>query len=439
MGRKLSVVILCLCAILFVAGTAAATEIKDPILKKLVEKGILTPEEASSIMQEMDKDTAGKEKEVEEKIEKKVTEAVPQDTKDLGSIANALKGVKFGLLWYLSYMNGEGADVGGSAGDDVGHSKFAIKRGYFRFTKEFMPWFEAHMTFDVTQASIPTTPESKLSDSIQVRIKYAYGKFKLPDLAFLTKPNLEVGMVHIPWLDFEENLNFYRLQDTTFIERNGIFNSADFGVTFTSLLGGEMPEDYKKNVNSHYGGRYGSIQGGVYNGGGYAASEKNKNKVFEGRVTLRPLPDVIPGLQLSYFGTTGKGNTDPETDWTTNLAFGSFESEPVVLTGQYYWGKGQQNGANETKKDGYSFFTELKVYNMFKDPMNRFSVIGRYDHFDPDKDVDNNENSRYIAGVAYYFDKPHKNMVLVDYDHVDYKASGKKNDNRVQLTLQVAL
>ena len=176
----------------------------------------------------------------------------------------------------------------------------------------------------------------------------------------------------------------------------------------------------------------------MYNGTGYHASEKNRNKVAEGRVTIRPLPDIIPGLQFSYFGINGKGNTAANPVWTTNLAFGSFESEPVVLTGQYYWGKGQQDGSNETKKNGYSFFTELKFYNMIKDPINRFSVIGRYDHFDPDTHLEDNENNRYIAGVAYYLDKPHKSMVLVDYDTVDYKQPGKSNDKRIQLTLQVA-
>jgi hypothetical protein len=355
---------------------------------------------------------------------------------DIEKVVKQLKGIKFGLLWYISYMSGEGKDVGGNAGDGVDRNRFAIKRGYFRFTKEFMPWFESHITFDVTQESIP---DSKLSESVQVRLKYIYGKFKLPDIAFLTKPNIEVGLVHMPWLDYEENTNFYRMQDTMFLERNSNFNSAEIGATFTSLLGGEMPKEYQDKVNSHYAGRYGSIQGGVYNGAGYHASEKNENKVLEGRVTIRPLPDVIPGLQLTYFGITGKGNTADNPDWVTNLAFGSFESEPVVVTGQYYWGKGQQDGSNENKKDGYSFFTELKLYNMFKESWNRFSVIGRYDHFDPNTDQKDNENDRYIAGICYYLDKPHKNMFVLDYDHVDYKESGKKDDYRVQLTLQVAL
>jgi hypothetical protein len=171
---------------------------------------------------------------------------------------------------------------------------------------------------------------------------------------------------------------------------------------------------------------------GVYNGGGYHASEKNENKVLEGRLTVRPLPDILPGLQLSYFGLTGKGNKEEEPNWKANLGFASFEHEYFVLTGQYYWGEGNQKGADEYDKDGYSIFAEIK-------PMKKISVIGRYDYFDPNDDANDDENTRYIVGLAYHLDKPHKNMLVLDYDTVDYEDPSKKDDKRVQLTLQVAL
>jgi hypothetical protein len=317
-----------------------------------------------------------------------------------------------------------------------GYSQFAIKRGYFRVTKELLPWFDAHMTLDVTTVKDPEDePEDKpnnLDGSIAVRIKYAYGKFKLPDFAFFTKPFVEVGVVHMPWLDFEEHINFYRCQDTMFMERNGLFNSADIGLTFVSLLGGEMPKEYQEKVSSYYPGRYGSMSVGIYNGGGYHASEKNQGKPVEARLTLRPLPDVVPGLQVSYFGIWGKGNTSDNPDWNVNSGMMSFEHEYVVLTGQYYSGKGNQKGSDEYDKDGYSIFTEIK-------PHKKFSIIGRYDRFDPDTDKDDDENSRYIVGAAYHIDKPHKNMLLLDYDTVDYEQKGKSDDKRIQLTLQVAL
>jgi len=428
--RKCSMfVVFGLCCLFLFAATAIAGEITDPILKKLVEKGVLTKQEAMSVMQDMDKDAVEQDKVVEKKIDKKVAEVAPTEGKDLGDVVKAMKGFKFGLLWYLSYMDGQGADVGGKAGDGVNHNRFAIKRGYFRVTKTFVPWFDAHMTLDVSQTK---DDGSSLDGSVAVRIKYAYGKFKLPDVAFLTKPYFEAGIVHMPWLDFEEHVNFYRLQDTMFVERNKTFNSADFGVTFVSLLGGTMDEEYQHNVNHYYPGRYGSMAVGIYNGGGYHSSEKNGNKALEGRLTVRPLPDIVPGLQLSYFGIYGKGNKDTEPDWTVNLPFVSYEHKYVTLTGQYYWGKGNQGGSDENKKDGYSFFAEIK-------PIDKFSIIGRYDKFDPNTDADNDGNTRYIAGIAYHFYKQHKNMVLLDYDHVSYQDPSKQDDKRIQLTLQVAL
>ncbi|MEW6068158.1 MAG: hypothetical protein AB1610_07710 [Nitrospirota bacterium] len=42
-------------------------------------------------------------------------------------------------MWYLSYQNGEDSN-----GEEYG--KFTAKRGYFRFTKEIMPWFDSHIT-----------------------------------------------------------------------------------------------------------------------------------------------------------------------------------------------------------------------------------------------------------------------------------------------------
>jgi hypothetical protein len=354
------------------------------------------------------------------------------EQKDIDKVVKALKGFKFGLLWYLSYQNGETGDLD----DGTGYSQFTIKRGYFRVTKELLPWFDAHMTFDVTTIKDPEDvgdPANNYDGSIAVRIKYAYGKIKLPDFAFFTKPFVEVGVVHMPWLDFEEHVNMYRAQDTMFMERNGLFNSADLGVTFTSLLGGEMPKEYQDKVSSYYPGRYGSMSVGLYNGAGYHASEKNQNKPIEARLTVRPLPDIIPGLQLSYFGLWGKGNKDTnEPDWTVNNGMVSFEHEYVALAGQYYDGKGNQKGDDEFDKDGYSIFAEVK-------PLDKFSIIGRYDRFDPNDDADDDENTRYIIGAAYHIDKRHKNMVILDYDTVDYEQKDKTDDKRIQLTLQVAL
>jgi hypothetical protein len=325
--------------------------------------------------------------------------------------------VKIGALWYLSYQDG--------ATGDADYSKFVIKRGYINVEAKVNPWLSARITPDTTLDS---------SGDIKVRLKYAYAKFAAPDMGFVTKPELEVGVVHMPWLDFEEHINNYRMQDTMFMERNGLFNSADYGLTAMALLGGTLPDDYQKSVSKSYPGRYGSFAFGIYNGGGYHASETNSNKAIEGRLTIRPLPDVLPGLQLSYFGVRGKGNVESEPDWEVDALMASYESRYLVATGTWYDGAGNQKGdavdsrGEALERDGWSVFAEGRLHP-------RWSVIARYDSFDPNKAVEQDDQVRTIAGLAFHIGKG--NIVLLDYDVVDFEKAGKPDDSRIQLTLQV--
>jgi hypothetical protein len=325
--------------------------------------------------------------------------------------------VKIGGTWYLSYQDGE------SSGVD--YSKFVIKRGYISVDANISSFMSARITPDITQDS---------AGDIKVRLKYAYAKFHKPSLGYVTRPNVEVGVVHMPWLDFEEHINAYRMQDTMFMERNGLFNSADFGVTFAGLLGQELPEDYQKTVSKAYPGRRGSFAIGVYNGGGYHASEKNSDKPIEGRLSYRPFPDSLPGLQLSYFGIRGKGNTEAEPDWDVDALMASWESRYLVTTGTWYDGAGNQKGdavdahGDALDRDGWSVFAEGRLHP-------RWSVIARYDRFDPNKAVEQDDQVRTIAGVAFHLGKG--NSVLLDYDVVDFEKAGKPDDSRIQLTLPV--
>jgi len=325
--------------------------------------------------------------------------------------------VKIGALWYLSYQDGT------SGGDDF--SKFAIKRGYINVESTISPFLSARITPDVTQDS---------SGDIKVRIKYAYAKFHLPEMGFVTRPEIEVGVAHMPWLDFEEHINLYRMQDTMFMERNGMFNSADLGVTFMGLLGGTVSAAHQQRVSKAYPGRWGSFAFGVYNGGGYHASEANENKTVEGRLTVRPLPDLAPGLQLSYFGVRGKGNAAAEPDWDVDALMASFESPSLVATATWMDGTGNQRGnavdasGRALDRDGWSAFVEGRLHP-------KWSVIGRYDRFDPDTGADADENDRTILGLAYRLGGG--NTLLLDWDRVGYDAAGKPDDDRLQLTLQV--
>ena len=176
----------------------------------------------------------------------------------------------------------------------------------------------------------------------------------------------------------------------------------------------------------------------MYNGGGYHAPENNDNKAFEGRITLRPFPDSLPGLQFSYFGIRGKGNTEEKPDWKVDQVFLSYEDTWGRLVGQYAWCKGSQKGkyklggidiADERDKEGFSFFGFLRV------PWdNRFRVFARYDYWDPDTDVSDDIERRYTGGLS--FDIYKGCMLVMDYENLDYD-NGRSDDDFFQTVLQI--
>lgn len=335
----------------------------------------------------------------------------------------------------------------GTPGD--GHksfNKFNLTRGYFTVTKGITPWLSGRVTTDINQ-------DSSTNGSWNIRLKYLYVQANVPDLAFLTNMKSEIGQGHTPWLDFEESLNTLRAQGPTITDRGGIQTSADIGVDLLGNFGGKLADAAARVGSTHYDGRYGTWHIGVYNGAGYHASEANQNKVVEARLTVRPLPDALPGLQFSYFGAFGKGNTAASPDYIQNQGMVSFQHPDFILYGLYFHSKGNNSGSlvdNTTNNSpltatGYTFFGK---YNL---PVleHKLAVFGRYDHVNDDDDhvvASNADYNMYVGGVAYDLFKG--NQILVDYENVSYGANsagmGKApklannlgNDNRVQVVYQ---
>jgi len=321
------------------------------------------------------------------------------------------------MQWFLSYLNGESGDKS--------FNEFTLKRGYVNIKKNINDRFSGRITTDIT-----VDQEGDGEGDVEIRLKYLYLKYQLPGFAFFHKPYLEFGLVHRPWIDFEQSINDYRVQGTMYLERNDVINSGDYGIFFLSLLGETMDEEYRKTVNNSFAGTFGSLAVGIFNGGGYHALEKNENKSLETRLTLRPFHSVLPGLQLTYHGAIGKGNISEAPDWNYNSGYVSYESRRMILTCEYYTGIGNYKGnavRDRTRfesipQDGYSLFGEWKLFS------SRISLVGRYDYFRQDYDDIDNTARRTIAGVAYHFIRGSK--LIVDYDIVDF-SNPAENDSHI--------
>ncbi len=333
--------------------------------------------------------------------------------------------LKVGGVYYLSYQQGDKPGTGD-------FSEFTAKRAYVTVQKTFLPILSSRVTIDAYQ---------DVTGDLKARMKYMYAAFNFPNFNIITNLSLELGLVHTPWLDFEEHINYYRMQDTMFMERVGIINSGDFGLTAMGYWGGKMEEEYRKTVNDKYCGRYGSFAAGIYNGGGYHAQELNDNKVFQGRLTVRPLPAIIPGFQVSYFHINGRVNesdtyTEPQP-WTAHNVMLSWEDRWYTVTGQYIIGHGNKSGwwinwnsfaMNAWDYEGYSIFGEAKAWKHLRG-------IARFDHLNPGIEGLPGNYNRYIVGAGWDFGK--RNILLVDYDWVEYDYPEFGDFDRIQATMQV--
>lgn len=326
-------------------------------------------------------------------------------------------------LMYLKYEQGE------AAGEDF--SRFSVGRSYLTARASIMPRLSARITVDAHQDE---------TGDYKARLKYAHLKYDVGAAGdALTDLELEAGIAHMPWLGFEEHINLYRMRDKMFVERNGLFNSADLGVTVRGNLGGQVDEEFQRTVSDDFAGRYGSFEVGVYNGGGYHAEEVNRNKVVEGRLTVRPLPAVLPGLQVSGLAIVGKGNQpgtgDAVPDWNTYNLFVSYQHERATFTAQYVDGEGNQAGeyvqltdpTDATDVSGYSFFGEGKF--------GPWRVIGGFDDFQREPGLVDRSLVRVHAGVGYVVTGG--NVLLLSADRVDWDDPGLESDSRIQLVFQV--
>lgn len=320
-----------------------------------------------------------------------------QDT--IKPIQSLLKKTEISGQWFIS----------GNYDDGDSLYQIELKRGYFTIESHLNENLKARYTQD-----IELDTEGDDAGNVEMRLKYLYLQQKINLFSKFQKGSISVGMVPRPWIEFEQKINAYRVIGPMYLEKMKILSSADFGFIYEGLIGGEIDKQYQKEVNSAYPGKYGSFSFGLYNGGGYHDIERNNNKTFEARLTLRPLPAFMPGLQFGYAFANGKANLENNnTDFKMNVLYMSSESKYHAFMAQYYNGIGDYAGNyidssfQSNQNSGFALFGEFKI------PNTKFSVIGRYDTFESEN---NYQLNRINTGIAYRF---LKNKLVLEAEYWD--------------------
>jgi hypothetical protein len=279
--------------------------------------------------------------------------------------------------------------------DTANHvNNFDINRSYINVIGKFPTGLATRVTADIYRNA---------DNSLAYRLKYAYAAFT-PEGSALT---FKLGEIHTPWLDWEEALWDYRMQGQMALERGGYLSSSDFG------LG--VDGNWKKDLVN--------MQLGVYNGENYNRGTGDQRKDAMGRVSVRVLETDdatrVGGLRLTGYGHVGKPTGGGIRDrWIGML---SYRSKMITLAGEYARTKDRLDAPPApatpqiTNIDGQilSFFGVLKI------PNSHAAVIGRVDLTDPDKDVPNNKQTRFIGGVSYQLTPALR--LLADVDNVGFE------------------
>lgn len=424
MNKRLAVL-----ALLGVVGFSNAEVVENPILKKLVEKGILTPQEAEAIDEQLAKEEAEKAK-YQAEIDKVAMDAkekldkMDKKFKDMPILDGKFKKLTFEGVGYLGYTYTDK-----KAGLDSGD--FEIRRFYFTSKAYFNDKDYLRLTLDVSKHNHKDDP--KEGKELDMKIKYAYLYKDISSL--IPNTGFELGIVHTPWLDYEEHSGWwYRSIEKTFYEADDgakTLPSADAGINFKTKT------DY---VSAEYG---------IFNGEGYdhlGRDDKGNNSYafnnsLEGRLTyhvfgngkkkLNPTKDTYANISAHLLSSVNHRGSDKNLDVYQLHAV--YNNPAFLIAAQYikkYWILGERG-------KGYSVNFEVR-------PIEDWAIFGRWDRWELDDAAKAKSNwdkrNLYIGGVAWSMTKNIKwlaNVQVADYSPLPTKNVKSNEYIKYMLTAEV--
>src|SRR6266566_3482200 len=275
--------------------------------------------------------------------------------------------------------------------DTVNHvNTFDITRAYVNVLGKFSGGVGTRVTADIYRNT---------DGSLGYRLKYAFATYT-PQSSPLT---YKIGMIHTPWLDWEEALWDYRMQGQMALERAGYVSAADFGA----------------GVDGKWGPDKVNFQFTVVNGESYKTGEVagagGQGKDAMARISVRLLDtddsSRVGGLRVT--GYAGYGRAAAYADRNRYLAMLSYRTKQLTLAGEA-----------AAAQDGLGAATNGHLYSAFgvyKFTPSKAAVIARVDIFHPQAGNTTDKQTRVIGGVSYQISPNLR--VLGDWDYVTYQGT----------------
>jgi len=273
------------------------------------------------------------------------------------------------------------------AGDQ---NQFSIQRACINVLGKFSGGLQTRVTGDLQPSG---------SGNQMLRLKYAFAAWT-PAGSDLT---YKLGLLHTPWLDWEEALWDYRMQGTMALDRNGYATAADFGAG----IDGKWQDD---QVNG---------QLTVVNGEGYSGGTGDNRKDVMARVSVRLVKtddnSRVGGLRLTGYAGVGK----PTSGGTRNRFLGmlSYRSKQFTLAAEYAATKDTVTVTPVPETTG----RVISAFGVYHVQSSGVALIARVDVVDPNTSVSGDRQTRVIGGISYQVTPNLR--VLADIDNLSYETT----------------
>jgi hypothetical protein len=329
-------------------------------------------------------------------------------------------------------------------------------KDYFRVTMDTTK--ELGSTETATSTSTSSGGITTTTSTTAPRQGYAnmYAKYAYLYLAdVLPYTGVEIGIAHRPWIDYEEHNSWhYRSFNKVILEEKNtrtetgvdLVNSADMGVNFQTKT-----DAFSSEI-------------GIFNGEGYHADKAAANQASDSKLSLEwRLTGHILGdgtkvgkndrtkdtyANVSTYGLISKNHKDnnlalegvndkAEYDRTIYGIHAVYNQPEFLVAAQYFTAKDESRtpdlvvvAADGFDKKDYKGWSVNAEYRPIKD----WTVIGRYDNYEIEQDLNGAKNSRIegdkiIAGLAYNYNKNVSFIASAKFaDEKDKLVTAKVND-----------
>src|SRR3989440_6014296 len=269
--------------------------------------------------------------------------------------------------------------------DTINHfNNFDITRAYVNILGRFAGGVTTRVTPDIQRVGTG-------DNSLRLRLKYAFATYT-PQGSPLT---FKGGLIHTPWLDWEEALWDYRVQGAMAMDRAGYMSAADYGVG----VDGKWMAD---KVN---------FQLTVVNGTFYSGTSTGQGKDAQARASVRVLDtddsSRVGGLRIPGYPGYGRALTG---DRNRLIGMISYRSRQITLAGEAAITQdGQLSALN-----GHVY----SAFGVYKISQSKVGVIARVDITHRQAGVADKQ-TRFIGGLSYQLSPNWR--LLADWDYADYQ------------------